>query len=362
MTEELTLKGRSVFVTGGTGFIGARLVTGLVELGANVTVLARDRKGAREIGALGVHTLTAGMDNEKQLLSALEGTEIVFNLAYDVRATAVVNLANFDKLLRAAIQADVQRIVHVSSIVVYDDWPSRDLTEESPVTPGYGSPYRRAKVEMERRLSEADIESAVIQPTLVYGPGSALWTDHLADMLAGGTVVLPKPEGRCNAVFVDDVVQAMTRAAVTTNLTHDRFIISGASSCSWSDLLGGYAEIIGRGTVKQVARQEIEERLGPAPEETENDDRQPLAARVSAMGRMVLGRKRFEALVARIKSAIAPNNHEFYPDHHLFGVYTSAGECRIDHAREVLGYDPQFGMSEGLAATRAHLTARFSEE
>ena len=111
--------------------------------------------------------------------------------------------------------------------MVYDGWPGEDLDEAGTMQRPGGSPYRQAKIRMEAQLMAGPVPAAILQPTLVYGPGSALWTDHLADTLAHGTQVLPEPEGLCNGVFVDDVVQAMFRAATMKDLGRERFIISG---------------------------------------------------------------------------------------------------------------------------------------
>ncbi len=67
-----------------------------------------------------------------------------------------------------------------------------------------------------------------MQPTIVYGPFSRLWTIDPADMLINATVVLPdRGEGICNAVYVDDVVDAMILAAKNPAAVGQRFLVSG---------------------------------------------------------------------------------------------------------------------------------------
>src|SRR5690606_39281896 len=83
-------------------------------------------------------------------------------------------------------------------------------------------------------------------PTIVYGPGSALWTDGFATALLGGGVVLPEPAGLCNGVFVEDVVQACLKAATLPDLGRERFVISGPAPFPWSALLQGYVRALGR--------------------------------------------------------------------------------------------------------------------
>ncbi len=167
-----------------------------------------------------------------------------------------------------------------------------------------GSPYRQAKIEMERRLMAGPLPAAILQPTIVWGPGSTLWTDGFARALLAGGVVIPEPEGICNGVFVDDVVQACLKAALLPDLGQERFVISGPEPFAWSALVDGYAAILGTNGATRVAAAEIEKALGPVPVEGGADHGPSLAARISAAGRRVLGHRRFEALVAFAKSKL----------------------------------------------------------
>jgi hypothetical protein len=184
-------------VTGASGFIGRRLVKALADSGADVTILCRSR-GAAAMQPPSVRMIVGELHDRRLLANALADREIVFHLAYDGRATAADNLAAFDSLLGAAAGAGVGRIVQTSSIVVYDDWPNGDIDEGSSMSRPGGSGYRQAKIEMERRLMAGSIPAAILQPTIVYGPGSTLWTDQFLEWLAVGDIVLPTPEGHCS--------------------------------------------------------------------------------------------------------------------------------------------------------------------
>ncbi|MFZ1726848.1 MAG: NAD-dependent epimerase/dehydratase family protein [Albidovulum sp.] len=356
MTEDYRagLAGKRVFVTGASGFIGHRLVAYLTEAAAEVTVLVRTKASARGLKNPKVSVVIGGMADGGLMAKSLAGCEVLFNIAYDVRASAAENLRSFDQVLDAAKAAGVGRIVHTSSIVVYDAWPHTDITEAGSMTRPGGSPYRQAKIEMERRLMTGSLPAAILQPTIVYGPGSTLWTDGLARALMGGDVVLPEPEGRCNGVYVDDVVQAALRAALLPDLRQERFVISGEGTFLWSDMIGGYARILGRGAVRHEPAHDLAARLGPKPDDGGGNDTPSAAARISALARRVVGHQRFEALVRGIKSRLSKGG-DFYPDHHLLEEFSGTGKCRIDQARDRLGYSPQFDLAKGLAATSGHL-------
>ena len=298
------LAGRSVFVTGASGFIGRRLAQALDQAGARVTILCRSGRGTAARHPASVRTIVGDLNSSGLLSSSLQGQEIVFHLAYDGRATAAANLAAFDSLCAASAQASVGRIVHTSSIVVYDDWPDGDIDESGSMRRPGGSGYRQAKIEMERRLMAGPIPAAILQPTIVYGPGSALWTEQFLDWLSIGDIVVPTPEGHCSGLFVDDLVQALLRAGALPDLGRERFIVSGSDPFPWSDLLEGYARMVGSGGVQHVPLDELQSRLRN-PDDEGHDDGPSLATVVHAAGRTIFGRERFERIVRLIKARLA---------------------------------------------------------
>lgn len=353
MTDGWTegLRGRRMLVTGAGGFIGRRLVAALVAAGAEVTAVGRSRLPAA-LSGLPLRFQRTDLADAAAMAAAVAGQEVIFNLAYDVRASAEANLTAFATLVGAAERAGGGRIVHLSSIVVYDGWPAGALSETSPMARPGGGPYRQAKIAMEARLMAGALPAAVLQPTIVWGPGSALWTDLFAEALLRGAVVLPAPEGLCQGVFVEDVVQACLRAAALPDLGSERFIVNGPEPFAWSALIEGYRGILGTGDVRRMPAGELRPADAPEPAAAHGPS---AAARISALGRRLIGHDRFEALVRRLRRRAGGG--EMRPDAHLFALYTATGACPPDRARARLGYAPAFGLAEGLAATAAHLRA-----
>lgn len=350
------LTGRKVLVTGASGFIGRRLVASLVTAGAEVTALGRTRHSAAALSGAQVRFVQGSLADADAVRKAVAGQEVIFNLAYDFRQSAAVNIAAFETLLSAAEAEGRARIVHTSSIVVYDDWPNGAVSEASPMNRPGGSPYRRAKIAMERRLMAGPLSAAILQPTIVWGAGSSLWTDGFAEGLLAGTVVIPEPEGLCQGVYVEDVAQACLRAATLPDLGRERFIVNGPQPFPWSALLHGYAQHLGRGVVEFRPADDLAPAV-PYSQMTAADEGEAppsLAARISALGRSLLGHQRFEALVRMAKRRLKGAG-EMRPDPHLYELMIAKGRCPSDAARARLGYAPTYDLSAGLADLAPYL-------
>ena len=343
----LSLRGTRVLVTGASGFVGRHLVDRLVAHGAVVTAILRSAHGATALQAKGVTVLRGGLEDAEFLNRALTDQDALCHLAYDVRASAAANLAAFDVLYGAAKSVGVARFVHASSIVVYDDWPGGQIDETSSMDRPGGSPYREAKITMERRLMDGEIPALILQPTLVWGTGSALWTDTLAEALRNGAVVLPYPEGMAELVHVADLTAAFLQTLALPDPGRERFIVSGPEPVAWSALLQGYADSLGTGEIRCEPLANLQARLGPAPSMEAGPS---AAARISALARRLIGRARFEALLRQIKHHMAKG--DFYPDHHLLELFATTGTCATQAARNRLGYHPVMDLAAGLKATR----------
>jgi len=367
------LAGRAVLVTGAAGFLGRRLVERLTrEHGARVTALVRGPRSAARLSGLDLRVERADLANPAKLDALTAGQEIVFNLAYDFKQSETANLAGFANLVEACSRARVSRFLQVSSIAVYDAWPTGDLTEASPCD-APGGPYKNAKREMERRLlmrtADGRLAAVILQPTLVYGPASAQWTDHFAEQLRDGTLMLPGDgSGLCNAVHVDEVVDALILAATQDEVVGETFIISGARPMSWRDLLGCYAQALGRPQALGYFQP------GPAAAAANRSGLAALLADPMRLGewgparallggvRSLLGEGAIEKLrrvVRRLQARGGPL--VYYPDDESFALYTAQGRCTVDKARAKLGYAPTADPAAALAQTADYVRRRFGQ-
>jgi nucleoside-diphosphate-sugar epimerase len=364
-SSESALNGRSIAVFGATGFIGSRLVERLTEAqGTKVVVAVRNPKRAARMFGLSARVQKVNLRKPSSINEAISDCDLVFNLAYDLRASGEDNLSGFNNLVSACVTSGIELLVHTSSIAVYDDWPERDLTEHSPCGRA-GSEYKNAKAAMENTLArlatDGSLRSVILQPTIVYGPHARLWTDHFVERLSTGTVILPDDgQGLCNAVYVDDVADAMILAAIGKPADCERFIISGAQPVTWREYLESITEALAVDSVEYVESKRLGGSRDRTPWRLQSLTRSPLVRRSLNMAYEIAG----PDAIQRIKSIVFERrrrrrNIVYQPTPAELTLYTSRGRCSIAKARERLGYEPAFDFVAGSRVTGEYIKRKY---
>jgi nucleoside-diphosphate-sugar epimerase len=258
------LRGRRALITGATGFIGGRLAERLVAEGVAVRALVRGYGSAVRLARLPVEIAKGDATDRVALAAAVRDCDMVFHCAYGTsgsqRHRAWVNIEGTRRLIEAA--AGAQRIVHLSTLMVYGRTGDGDLDESAPRR-RFGNPYSDSKLVAERialdaaRAGRAAV--TVLQPTAVYGPWGGVWTAGVLHALRQGRQILVDGgEGLANAIYVDDLVDAMVRAATRDEAVGEAFLISDGVAVPWRVLYGHFAAMLGGGrTVVMTAAEAL---------------------------------------------------------------------------------------------------------
>jgi len=197
-----------ILVTGGTGFIGRRLVARLAEGGQAVRVLARGQRQA-ELAA-GVETARGDVVSGEGLPQAMAGAERAVHLVAIIREgrgqtfDGVIGQGT-ERVAEAARAAGVQKLVYVSAIGARDD-------------PTY--PYLIAKWRAEQAVINSGLNYTVLRPSIIFGEG-----DEFINALAGlarRPVVPIAGDGRSRfqPLWVEDLVSCIV--ASLNDGSHDR--------------------------------------------------------------------------------------------------------------------------------------------
>src|SRR3989442_608223 len=166
----------NVFVTGGTGFVGAHLVKALRARGDTVTALVRRPALAEQLGWGGgpeIRLVRGDLDDQNALRDGCTGAEVVFHVAGKIvaRSAAEFMATNRDgtaNVLEAARDAGVRRFVHISSLAVAGPTtPGHPIDEAQPPAPI--THYGRSKLAAELLVRAMPMEWTIVRPPVVYG-------------------------------------------------------------------------------------------------------------------------------------------------------------------------------------------------
>jgi nucleoside-diphosphate-sugar epimerase len=209
-----------VFVTGGSGFIGGAVVSQLRARGDDVVCLVRSEEKGRKLAGLGCELVLGDLGDEAAIRRGMEGCDAVVHAAamYEVGIPAKqrpamyeANVRGTERVLRAAQDAKVAKVVYVSTVGVFGN-THRKVVDEAYEHPGreFTSYYEETKLEAhriaKRMIAEEGLPCVIVQPGGVYGPGdTSQVADLLEQFLAGKMPLLPFPELGICLTHVEDI-------------------------------------------------------------------------------------------------------------------------------------------------------------
>jgi nucleoside-diphosphate-sugar epimerase len=251
---------RTALVTGATGFIGRHLVRALTERGLVVRALARNPERAKEIDAPAVEVVVGDVGDAAVTSGLAEGMDVVFHLASVMQGSPEeferVDLAGGRRLIEEAKRAGVRRFVFTSTMGAYKLGGLRDgalVTEEMTDDPDAVGPYARAKLLIERELLHAtaagELESVIVRPGLVFGPGAPPTLEHLPHMgaLRGERYIMfGDGEVPLQLTYVENTVDALWRSAVSPDATGGIFTIIDDDLPTQREYVARLATLTGR--------------------------------------------------------------------------------------------------------------------
>ena len=322
-----------VLVTGATGKVGHATARAALEAGHEVRALVRDVAAARRGLPAGVEPVRGDVTELGSLAAAVAGCEVVFNAMglpeqwlADEALFERVNVQGTAAVVRAAGRADVRRVVHTSTIDVFDADADGVLRETQLATRPKGTAYERSKQRAERaardQAAAQEVELVFTNPAAVYGPGpsgsASLERQFLEPIARGRRLKVPFcPPGGIGLAFTESVGRGQLLAA-ERGAPGERYILCDGH-VTFPELAARVVRLCGSGRVPPV----LPERAARA-----------LAGAGEAVARVV-----------RRPPLLARGQLHFF----LWDAQPSAGK-----ARAKLGWEPT-PLDDGLRATLADL-------
>jgi nucleoside-diphosphate-sugar epimerase len=318
------------FVTGGSGFIGGRLIERLLADGHSVRALARSPVAAERVRALGAEPVTGELADLAAMRAGAQGCELAFHAAAtlgDWGRPVDFERGNVDgtrNALRACADGGVRRFVHVSTeAVLLAGEPLVEVDESAPLRPDSPALYSASKARAEQAVVAANSESfetVVVRPRFVWGRGDTTMLPLMVEMVRGGRFSwIDGGRQRTSITHVENTVEGLVLGATRGRPGNVYFVTDGEP-------------VVFREFVSELlASQNVQAPSRSIPSWVAS----PIASAGEAAWRML-------PLPGR-------------PPLTRFTYWVSSQECtiRIDKAREQLGYTPLKSVAEGLAELRA---------
>lgn len=187
-------------VTGAFGFTGRYIAQRLINAGKRVRALI-GRNRPNPFGDR-IEVARLQFDDFQALVDSLKGVDVLYN-TYWVRfnygeTTFERAVQNSQMLIRAAEEAGVRRLVHISIT---------NPSEDSPL------PYFRGKALVERAIRNSSLSYGIIRPTVLFGEGDILLNNIAYFLRRFPIFIVPgKGDYRLQPVYVDDVAALAVEA------------------------------------------------------------------------------------------------------------------------------------------------------
>jgi nucleoside-diphosphate-sugar epimerase len=312
-------------VTGGSGFIGGRLIERLVSEGREVRALARSPAATERVAALGAEPVRGELAEVSAMRAGAEGCEWAFHAAATVGDWGTPeefergNVTGTRNALEACTQAGVRRFVHVgteAALMAGD--PLVEVDETAPLQPDSPVLYSATKARAEQLVRGAagnGFETVVLRPRFVWGVGDTTLLPQIIELVRSGRFAwIDGGRHRTSTTHVANTVEGLLLAAQRGRPGEAYFVTDGVSVV--------FREFLG----KLMATQGVAPPSRSVPA--------PVARALAAAGEGVW---RLLRLSGR-------------PPLTRFAYWVSAQECtiRTDKARHELGYAPVKTISDGL--------------
>ena len=212
-----------VFVTGATGFIGSHLVEALVQRGAQVRCLVRNRRHLGWVKDLPVEFVVGNCQEKNSLIQGVTDVDQVFHLAGVTTAVKEktyfeVNALGTENLVQACIENNtrLQKFIYLSSQAAAGPCRRGERKRESdPCEPV--SPYGKSKLLGEElALSHShELPLLILRPCAVYGPRDKGFYALFECLSKGIKPCLSDHDQHISMCYVEDLVRAILLAAET---------------------------------------------------------------------------------------------------------------------------------------------------
>ena len=249
---------RNILISGGTGFVGKALCGELVRKGFIVRAAARSVTNSVDT----IDTMQVGnIDGDTDWTVPLGDVDVVIHLAARVHLKEESNVESLEKyrkvnvegtlnLARQASLAGVRRFIFISSLKVNGESTplAKPFTADDLPAPegGYAISKREAEDGLRQLSSETGMETVIIRPPLVYGPGvKANFLNLMRWLQTGVPLPLGAIKNKRSLVALDNLNDLIITCIDHPGAANQTFLVSDDQDVSTTELLQQTAGVLG---------------------------------------------------------------------------------------------------------------------
>ncbi len=227
-----------ILVTGGTGFIGPKVVHALRAAGRDVRCLVRRPAHAGTLKTWGCELAAGDVTDPESLKEAVAGCDTVVHLVAIIAGKPAdferVMIGGTQSLLAAAQEAGVTRFVLMSALGTSEE--TKDLV-----------PYYGAKWEMEQATKASGLDHVIFRPSFVFGRDGGVLPLFIRQVRwSPVTPVVGDGERRLQPVWVEDVAAYFAKAVDLPGAANRTFELGGPDRVTWNELYERIARTLGK--------------------------------------------------------------------------------------------------------------------
>ena len=217
-----------ILVTGGTGFVGPKIVHALRAENRPVRALvrSRDSASARQLTSWGCELAQGDMTDADSVKRAVVGCDTVVHLVAIPGGSPEL----FERLMAqgtrdlvaAAKDAGVSRFVLMSALGTGPK--SKDLT-----------PYFKAKWDQEQTVKASGIDHTIFRPSFIFGKDGGTLA-ILIRQVRWSPVVAVVGTRRLQPIWVEDVAAYFARSLAVEEARNTTFEIAGPDAVTWDEV------------------------------------------------------------------------------------------------------------------------------
>ncbi len=244
-----------ILVTGATGFTGGKVAERLVADGHSVVAFVRASSNTRALEAMGVECRVVDLHDRQQIVDSFQDICKVFHIAAayrsehaDLTEFHAINVEATRSLLDAAVENNVERFVHCSTVGVQGEIEDAPAAEDYRFNPG--DHYQQSKLDGELLALDyfrsGKLPGSVVRPVGIYGPGDTRFLKLFRPISKNRFVMIGDGQVLYHMTYIDDLVEGFMLAGEKDEALGEVFTICGPEYTTINVLVQEIAKVVGK--------------------------------------------------------------------------------------------------------------------